>query len=502
MPGHQADSEAEVFSCVGVRKSYGGVVALRGISWRLRRGEVHALCGENGAGKSTLARICCGVTIPDAGDLQFDGHPVRWRTAADAHRAGLAMIMQELDLFTGLTVAENIALDNPRLERRGLVAFGELHRAVRPHLDEVGLDLDPATPLRALSLAQAQLVAIARALSFDARIVFMDEPTSALTEDTVERLFALIAQLKRRGVAIVYVSHKMTEIFRISDRISVMRDGELVATDAAADTDVDEVIRRMVGRSVSFVRRTRRGGSGANGAALRVHGLHTRKLRDVSFAVAPGEILGVAGIVGSGRSELGRTLAGVRRRSAGEVFLRGEPFAPRSVRESIDRGLAWLPGDRRDGLALGMDVRSNLTLARLSRFACLGWIDRPREATAAAGLIARCGVKGADDAQPVGSLSGGNQQKVMIGKSLLAEPSVCFFDDPTRGIDIGAKAELSALLSDLSGRGLAIIWVSSELPELLANAHRILVLRDGRVAGILAADVATQEDIIRLATES
>ncbi len=489
-----------VLSCAAVEKSYGGIRALRGVSWDLRRGEVHALCGENGAGKSTLARICCGLTAPDAGELRLDGRPVRWRNAADAHRAGIAMIMQELDLFPGLTVAENIALDNPRLEGRGVVNFDRLHRAVQPHLHEVGLTLDPATPLGEINLAQAQLVAIARALSFEARVIFMDEPTSALTDDAVERLFAVIAKLRRQGVAIVYVSHKMAEIFRVSDRVSVMRDGEHVATLRAAETNVDSVIRHMVGRAVSLTRRPSPQRSTANSLVLR--GVGTRKLRDVSFAVASGEVLGVAGLVGAGRSELGRALAGISRVETGEIVLRGESYAPRSVREAIGRGVAWLPEDRRDGLALQMEIRANLTLAQLRRFATRGWISRAREQSAAANMIARCGVKCASAAQPVGALSGGNQQKVLIGKSLLAEPTVCFFDDPTRGIDIGAKDELAALVADLAARGMTIIWVSSELPELLANAHRILVMREGHVAGLVDAATATQESIMKLATGS
>jgi ABC-type sugar transport system ATPase subunit len=489
-----------VLTCAAVEKSYGGIHALRGVSWELRPGEVHALCGENGAGKSTLARICCGLTAADAGELRMDGLPVRWRNAADAHRAGIAMIMQELDLFPGLSVAENIALDNPRLEDRTIVNFARLHREVLPHLREVGLELDPATSLGEINLAQAQLVAIARALSFEARVIFMDEPTSALTDDAVERLFAVIDKLRRQGVAVVYVSHKMAEIFRVSDRVSVMRDGELVATLRAAETNVDSVIRHMVGRAISLTRRPRHHGPTATSLVMR--GLGTRKLRDVSLAVASGEVLGVAGLVGSGRSELGRALAGISRLEAGEIVLRGEQYAPRSVREAMGRGVAWLPEDRREGLVLQMEIQANLTLAQLRRFATRGWVDREREQSAAANLIARCGVKCASAAQPVGALSGGNQQKVLIGKSLLAEPVVCFFDDPTRGIDIGAKDELAALVADLAARGMTIIWVSSELPELLANAHRILVMREGRVAGIVEAATATQESLMKLATGS
>lgn len=486
-----------MLSCTDLRKTYGATQALRGVSWQLAPGEVHALCGENGAGKSTLARICCGITKPDAGEIRFQDRPATWSGPAEARRAGVGIILQELDLFAGLTVAENIALGHPRLERHSRVKRAELHRAVQPFLDETGCTASPATPLGELGIAQWQLVAIARVLSLDARVIFMDEPTSALTDDAVERLFSLIGRLRSRGVAIVYVSHKMAEIFRISDRISVMRDGELVASSHRDETDIATVIRQMVGRPVA----PRRAPPPLSTArpVLDARGMCTRKLRDVSFTLSAGEILGVAGLVGSGRSELGRALAGLSPLTGGNLSLLGTPFRPGGVREAVERGLVLVPEDRREGLVLDMPIRQNLTLACLDRYARGGWILE-REIPAATAMRDRCRVRCQDDLLPVTSLSGGNQQKVLIGKWLLPSPKVCFLDDPTRGIDIGAKDDLYLMFAELTAAGVAVIWASSELPELLANAHRILVMREGRVAGVLDAATADQESIIHLAT--
>jgi len=488
-----------VLSCTGVQKNYGGIRALQGVSWRLAPGEVHALCGENGAGKSTLARICCGITKPDAGEIRFQGKAFTWSGPDEARRAGIGIILQELDLFAGLTVAENIALGHPRFERQRRVVPDELHRAVRPFLEETGCQADPGTPLGDLSVAQWQLVAIARVLSLEARVIFMDEPTSALTEDAVERLFSLIARLRARGVSIVYVSHKMAEIFRISDRISVMRDGEMIASSHRTETDIGTVIRQMVGRPVAARRTPPRLATGR--PLLEVHGLGTRKLRDVSFSLSAGEILGVAGLMGSGRSELGRALAGLSPVTAGRLTLLDAPYRPRGVREALTRGLVLVPEDRREGLVLGMPIRQNLTLACLGRYARGGWI-LDSEIPAATEIRDRCRVRSKDDSLPVGSLSGGNQQKVLIGKWLLPHPKVCFLDDPTRGIDIGAKDDLYQMFAELAAAGMAVVWASSELPELLANAHRVLVLREGHVAGVVDADDADQENILQLATGS
>ncbi len=492
-------SQTPLLTCASLAKRYGGVHALTGVDWELRAGEVHALCGENGAGKSTLARICCGITAPDSGELRYDGKPVVWSGAAEARQAGIGIILQELDMFARLTVAENIALGNPRLEPRNWISPRRLEQVVRGLLQDVRLDVEPATRLARLSVSQWQLVAIARALALEARIIFMDEPTSALTDDAVERLFELIARLKNRGVAVVYVSHKMAEIFRISDRISVMRDGAMISTEARERTSIDQVIQQMVGRPVAPRRATAPAPTTAR-PLLEAAGLTSRRLRSVSFELAAGEILGIAGLVGSGRSELGRVLFGMSPLTAGRIVLNGQPYRPTDVGYAVRRGLALVPESRRQGLVPGMSIRENTTLASLPKFSRGGWIHRERETAATTGVLAVCRTKRANDELAVAALSGGNQQKVLIGKWLLTQPVICFFDDPTRGIDIGAKDDFYRLIAELAARGVGAIWVSSELPELLANAHRILVLHEGRCTGIIAAARASQEDVMRLAT--
>jgi ribose transport system ATP-binding protein len=488
-----------MLECRNIHKHYGGVAALKGVSWNLLPGEVHALCGENGAGKSTLARILCGITSPDTGEILLEGQPVSWAGPQAARKAGLGIILQELDLFGHLSIAENLAIGNQRLEPSAWVSPGALHAAARPLLRDVGLDLDPALPLERLSVSQWQLVAIARVLGLDAKIIFMDEPTSALTDDAVERLFGLIRKLKERHVAIVYVSHKMSEIFRICDRVTVMRDGEMIGTQACADTSIDQVIQQMVGRAVATSRREKIHVAGE--PMLEARSVSTRKLRDVSFTLGRGEILGVAGLVGSGRSEVGRLLFGLSPLTGGTMTLGGGDYAPRNPHDAVSHGIALVPEDRRrEGLVSGMSIRQNATLASLPKYSRGSWIDQDKETAVSTEALKSCRAKFADQELPVRALSGGNQQKVLIGKWLLTHPKICFFDDPTRGIDIGAKDDIYRLVGDLAAEGLGVIWVSSELPELLANAHRILVLHEGRCLGIIDAASASQEDIMRLAT--
>ena len=460
---------------------------------------MHALCGENGAGKSTLARICAGIARPSSGQLLVRGQPVEWTASDQARRAGIGIILQELDLFAGLTVAENIALGNPVLEAHRWVSFSRLARAVAPFLQEAGIPIDPGTRLAELSVSQWQLIAIARVLSLDAKVIFMDEPTSALTDDAVERLFGVIARLRDRGVAIAYVSHKMTEIFRICDRISVMRDGEMIGTTDRKETTIERVIRQMVGRPLQSP--PSRAPTGWRRPILQVKNLSTRKLRDITFDLAEGEILGVAGLVAAGRSELGRALFGMTPATRGTMTLGEAPYRPRSVSEAMRQKLILVPEDRRrDGLLMAMSIRDNTTLAGLGHFSRRGWINRPKELAATREQLAFCGTNYRDVALPVDSLSGGNQQKVLLSKWLLTRPRVCFLDDPTRGIDVGAKEDIYRLLAQLAANGVSLIWVSSELPELIANSHRILVLHEGAIQGTFEASRATQESIMRLAT--
>jgi ABC-type sugar transport system ATPase subunit len=452
-----------------LRKHYGGVAALRDAHFELRAGEVHALIGENGAGKSTLARILAGAARPDSATIRIGGQPVSIGHPTEAQRLGIGIIYQELDLFPNLTIGENIVIGN-------LQARGPIEEFCRPFLQQVGLAANIRTMAGALPIGQRQLLAIARALSMNARIILMDEPTSSLVEQDVERLFGLIRDLRSRGVAIVYVSHKMDEIFRICDRITVLRDGETIRTLETAATTPAEIIRLMVGRELQFSTRPQRT---AGEVILRVQNLTNARLRDVSFELRRGEVLGLAGLVGSGRSELGAAL-----------------FASQS---GVRIGL--VPEDRRlQGLMMDMSVTENATLAVLPRFQRWGFIRRDEESAALTPVAERLALKCATPSAPVGTLSGGNQQKVLLARWLLVNPDVLFLDDPTRGIDVGAKQDIYRIIDELAASGKGVILVSSELPELLRCADRIAVLNNGRLAAIYDAKEATQEIIMEAAT--
>jgi ribose transport system ATP-binding protein len=454
----------------------------------LAAGEVHALMGENGAGKSTLAKVIAGSVRADAGRIFIEDTAVEIKSPLDAQRLGVGIIYQELDLFPHLSIAENIAIGRP-------VKFAGLHRFAQPFLDQVGLAANPRTMLGSLRAGEMQLVAIARALASNARILIMDEPTSSLFDDAVERLFRLIADLKQRGVAIVYVSHRMDEIFRICDRATVLRDGFTVGTHTISETTRDELIRMMVGRDIES---TPRCAAVMGTPLLSVSNLSTEKLQNISFELRKGEVLGIAGLVGAGRSELGAALFGLDRRLSGTIHLEGREIRPRSPAEAIKLGIALLPEDRkREGLMMQMSVAENAALGRFSR---LGMIDAAGEAAALDPVFRGLALKAASTSARVGTLSGGNQQKVLLARCLLANPKVLFLDDPTRGIDVGAKQEIYSIIETLKSEGRGVLFVSSELPELLRCADRILVMREGRAVATLDAAEATQERIMKSAT--
>jgi ribose transport system ATP-binding protein len=484
---------------VGITKRYGGVYALNGATFSLREGEVHALIGENGAGKSTLARILAGSTRADSGAISLHGVPVEIASPRDAQRLGIGIIYQELDLFPNLTASENIVAGNLHFPQGWLVDYRRMEEFCRPFLRQAGLDCGIRQTTATLSIGQMQLLAIARALSMDARILLMDEPTSSLFDDAVERLFGLIAALKQRGVSIVYVSHKMDEIRRISDRATVLRDGETVGTVEMRGASVDELIRMMVGRELRISTRAARRPAGE--IVLAAEKLTTTKLQDVSFQLRRGEVLGIAGLVGSGRSELGAALFGLDGISSGTLRVRGEPHEPRSPRDAMARGIGLLPEDRiLQGLMMRMSVLENATLAVLPRLSRLGFIHRRREQATLHPVARQLALGCPSPAAPVSQLSGGNQQKVLLGRWLLFNPAVLFLDDPTRGIDIGAKQDIYRLIDELAAAGKAILLVSSELPELLRCCDRILVLNQGRVTAHFDAADATQEKIMSAAT--
>ena len=475
----------DILSVRGVHKHYDGVQALRGASFSLAAGEVHALLGENGAGTSTLAKIVAGSVQADSGTILLAGAPVQIKHPLDAQRLGIGMIYQELDLFPHLSIAENIAIGRP-------VKFSDLNRFAQPFLDQVGFAASPRTRLGSLRAGEMQLVAIARALASNARILIMDEPTSCLFDNAVERLFRLIAELKQRGVAIVYVSHRMDEIFRVCDRATVLRDGVTVGTLAISEATPGELIRMMVGREIGSAAR---GTSVSGSALLSVVDLSTRKLQNISFELRRGEVLGIAGLMGAGRSEIGAALFGLDPRISGTIRFDGAGIDPRSPAEAIKLGIALLPEDRkREGLMMRMSVADNTSLGRFARF---GFVNGARESRALDPVFRSLSLK---DAPRVSTLSGGNQQKVLLARCLLGNPEVLFLDDPTRGIDVGAKQEIYAIIEKLAAAGKGIILVSSELPELLRCSDRILVLREGRATATFAAAEATQERIMKAAT--
>jgi ABC-type sugar transport system ATPase subunit len=486
---------------VGITKRYGGVYALKGADFSLRAGEVHALVGENGAGKSTLARILAGSARADSGAISIHGAPVQIATPLDAQRLGIGIIYQELDLFPSLTAGENIVIGNLHFPEGRVVSFRRMEEFCRPFLDQVGLSCGIRQIAATLSIGQMQLLAIARALSMDARIILMDEPTSSLFDDAAERLFGLIAALKQRGVSIVYVSHKMDEIFRICDRATVLRDGETAGTVEMAGASVNELIRMMVGRELRITARSARRPAGET--FLAAENLTTTKLKNVSFELRRGEVLGIAGLVGSGRSELGAALFGVDRIQSGTLRVHGEMIFPRSPRDAMASGIGLLPEDRRlQGLMMRMSVLENATLAVLPDMSALGFIRRGQEDSSLAPVARQLALNCPSPSATVSQLSGGNQQKVLLARWLLLNPTVLFLDDPTRGIDIGAKQDIYRLIDELAAAGKAIILVSSELPELLRCCDRILVLNEGRVTAHYDASDATQEKIMSAATNA
>ncbi len=488
----------EVLRVQNIHKSYDGVQALRGAHFALSSGEVHALIGENGAGKSTLGKVIAGIVRPDEGEIFLNGQAVALRGPLEAQRLGVSIIHQELDLFPNLTVAENVVIGNQEVVERGIVRFRQMNDFANEFLKQAGLTISPRRRVSTLSIGEMQLVMIARALSMRARIIVMDEPTSSLFHDSVERLFQLIAKLKAQGVSVIYVSHKMDEIFHLCDRMTVMRDGQTIGTRDSKETSANELISMMVGRPWKARERKARTLSGET--LLSVANLETRKLNGVSFELRRGEVLGIAGLVGAGRSELGAALVGLDRWKQGAMSLFGETIKPDSVHTAHEQGLRLLAEDRKlDGLMMQMSVLENGTITDLRKFAPGGFTHREREERAIAPLFRKLAVKASSYAAPVSSLSGGGQQKVLLARCLLANPEVLFLDDPTRGIDVGAKEDIYAIIAQLAEQGKGLMFVSSELPELLRCCDRILVMREGKITANLDAEATSQEEIMSYA---
>ncbi|HTX60613.1 MAG TPA: sugar ABC transporter ATP-binding protein [Verrucomicrobiae bacterium] len=486
----------------GIGKSFPGVRALDDVSLALEAGEVLALVGENGAGKSTLMKILAGAQRADAGAILVDEREVQIESPRAAERLGIGMIYQEFNLVPQLSAPQNIVLGFEPT-RGGLLDARAARERASSVLRELGLELPLDVPTASLSVGQQQVVEIAKALAREARIIVMDEPTAALTEREIDRLFEIVAKLRARGAGIVYISHRMDELPRIADRITVLRDGRAIETRKAADFPADEIVRAMVGRRIDSLFPELPAVAHGAPAVLAVRDLvREPAVRGVSFAVRAGEIVGLAGLVGAGRTEILRSIAGADQASGGEVRIDGVPVRPRSPREAIASGVAFITEDRKtQGLVLGMAVRENVTLAHLAGFVGRGGlIDRGREREATRRAIDDLHIRTPGTEQLVRNLSGGNQQKVVLAKWLLGKARVFLFDEPTRGIDVGAKAEIYQLMIELARAGAAIVMVSSELPEVLGMSHRLLVVRDGRIVAEFDRAGASPEEVIAAAS--
>ncbi|HEY0188485.1 MAG TPA: sugar ABC transporter ATP-binding protein [Cellulomonas sp.] len=488
---------------VGVSKSFPGVRALDHAELRVRPGEVHALVGENGAGKSTLMRVLGGIYRPDEGEMLLDGAPYAPAGPAEAQAAGISLIHQELNLVPDLTVAQNIFLGRePRGSRTRLLAERRAVERAGRILASIGVDIDPRTPVSRLAIANQQMVEIAKAISFDARVLVMDEPTAALTGHEVERLFGLIRRFVTASTAVIYISHRMAEIREITQRITVMRDGRFVDEQATAGTSTRETIRLMVGREIADDLRPSTKHV-ADRTALEVRGVSTAALlRDVSFVLRPGEVLGFAGLVGAGRSELARAIVGADPRTAGEVLVGGEVRDIRTPADAVRAGIGYLSEDRkRDGLVLDDTVRRNISLASLPAFRGRSGLIRDARISAVADRYVRTlRIKTPGLDQVVRNLSGGNQQKVVLAKWLARNCDILIFDEPTRGIDVGTKQEIYTLLESLADNGSAIMVISSEMEEVLRLSDRVVVMCNGAVSGELTREAASAESIMELAT--
>jgi inositol transport system ATP-binding protein len=490
----------ELLEVSRVSKSFPGVAALDEVTLRLRHGSVHALIGENGAGKSTLMKIVAGVCAPDAGELRLEGRPLRLGSPRHALECGIAMIHQELSLMPSMSVAENIWIGREPLNALGLINHGELHRRTRALLERLAVDIDPRAEVGTLPIAARQMVEIARALSCGSRLLIMDEPTSALTEHDAERLFALIRELKAQGTGVFYVTHRIEELFALADEISVLRDGRHVGTESPRNLSRDDIIRLMVGREL--LAPPPRAPAQPGPVLLSVRGLSSeREFHDVTFDLHAGEILGVAGLVGSGRSELAEALFGLTPVTSGEIRLGGSAVRIGAPPAAIERGVGFVTEDRKEsGCFPGLSVLENLEMAALGRdFVRCGLVRGGAARRACEGMVSALRIKTPGLGERIENLSGGNQQKVLLGRWLLMHPRILILDEPTRGVDVGAKAEIHQLIAGLVAEGTAVLMISSEMPEILALSHRILVMRAGRVAGMLERAAATQVKIMDLA---
>ncbi|MEM9428560.1 MAG: sugar ABC transporter ATP-binding protein [Pseudomonadota bacterium] len=491
------DTAKPVMTLTGITKSFPGVRALSDVSLELYPGQVTALVGENGAGKSTIVKCLTGIYRPDAGRIEIDGRPVTFATAQDATAAGITAIHQETVLFDELSVAENIFIGHAPRGRLGLIDWPTLRRKSKEILTRIDAPLNPDLPLKELGIASKHLVAIARALSVDARVVIMDEPTAALSQKEIEELYALVERLKAEGRAILFISHKFDEVFRIADRYTVFRDGAHVGAGRISEVAEDDLVRMMVGRSVDQIFPKSEHEIGET--VLRVQGFtHPTEFDDISFTLRTGEILGVYGLVGAGRSEVMQAVFGITRPSAGTVEIDGVPVRIRAPSDAINAGIVYVPEDRgKQGAIIGLPIFQNVTLPSLHATSKSGFLRLAAEFALARRYTERLDLRAAALDQDVGTLSGGNQQKVVIAKWLATSPRVIILDEPTKGIDIGSKAAVHAFMAELAAEGLAVIMVSSEIPEILGMSDRVIVMREGLIAAELMGDALSPETLVR-----
>ncbi len=492
-----------VLSIHGVSKQFGAIQALADVDFTLEKGEVHALCGENGAGKSTLMNIIAGVVQPTEGEIRVDGKAVRIPTPAAAQSLGIGLVHQEIALCPDATVAENMFMAATNRRRSPFMNYRALERDAQAVMNRLA-GIDVRRKVAELPISSQQLVEIAKALTLDCRVLILDEPTAALTETEAQQLFSIIRDLKANGISIIYISHRMAEIFSLCDRVTVFRDGRYVCTDRIADVTPDDVVRRMVGREITQLYPDKLGpGDVAGETILDVDGLSDgERFHDVRLDLRKGEILGIGGLIGSGRTEIAEGICGLRPRTAGAIRLHGKVQAINTYADAVKAGIVYLSEDRKgSGVFLEMSIAQNISVLNLQAFTNrAGLLNGRAEAEFARDFARRLAVRMGGVEAPVKSLSGGNQQKVAIAKQLAVKPKVILMDEPTRGIDVGAKTEIHRLLRELASSGIGIVVISSEMPELLGLCDRVLVVREGRIAGELSAENMTEEAVIRLAS--
>jgi ribose transport system ATP-binding protein len=489
-----------ILSVRELSKSFPGVQALSKVSLDVRTGEIHAVMGENGAGKSTLMKVLAGIYSPDGGQIILDGAPVRFENPLKALQRGISLINQELNIAGNISVAENIFMGS-ELRRLGFTRKKEMRRRSRELLDLLGAPFDPATRASSLSIAERQQIEIARALVHNSRVIIMDEPTAALSENETERLFELVLSLKKQGISIVYISHRINEIYRIADRVSVLRDGAYIGTLEGEAIQSDTIVKMMVGRSLTDFYQYEASSERREGF-FRVEDLADgKKVRGVSFESAAGEIVAISGLVGSGRTEMARLVFGADRRTRGRVFVEGKEARVRSPADAIRQGIAYVPEDRKaQGLFLAMTAHENITMNTIGQTAVAGFLAPRRNARITSEAVGKFRISLASPRSKAVSLSGGNQQKLLLARWLQIKPRVLILDEPTRGVDVGAKSEIYKLIGDIARQGVAVVFISSELPEVVGIAQRVLVMREGRVVANLSGADINQETIIAYAT--